>query len=127
MTILIRDYLTYHHPVLASETTALFPRPDGRSRDPGKLGEMVEERIHKWLGLNVNMHFFRHLAATQYLEAFPGQYESVRRFLGHAKIDTTTGYYAPFSTKAIRDNFHKEVLEKALKPDPTKGKGKGKS
>lgn len=127
MTILIRDYLEHHHPVLASETTALFPRPDGRPRDPGKLGELVEQRIHKWLGLNVNMHFFRHLAAMQYLEAFPGQYESVRRFLGHSKIDTTTGYYAPLSTKAIRDNFHKEVLEKALKPAPIKGKGKGKS
>jgi integrase len=127
MTILIRDYLAYHHPVLAAETTAFFPRPDGRPRDPGKLGELVEERIHKWLGLNVNMHFFRHLAAMQYLEAFPGQYESVRRFLGHAKIDTTTGYYAPLSTKAIRDNYHKEVLEKALKAAPVMGKGKGKS
>jgi integrase len=127
MSALLRDYLEYHHPVLASGTTALFPRPDGRPRDPRKLGELVQERIHKWLGLTVNVHIFRHLAAMQYLGAFPGQYESVRRFLGHAKIDTTTGYYAPLSTKAIRDNYHREILEKALKPALIKGKGKGKS
>lgn len=125
VSALVRDFLAYHHPVLASNTTALFPRPDGKPRDPGKLGELVEGRIQKWLGLKVHMHLFRHIAAMQYLEAYPGEYESVRRFLGHAKIDTTTGYYAPLSNRAIQAKYHDEVLAQALKPTIGKGKGKG--
>lgn len=121
VTGLIRDYLTHHHPVIAPSTTALFPRPDGRPRDPGKLAELVQERIRKWLGLKVHMHLFRHLAAMQYLEAYPGQYESVRRLLGHAKIDTTTSYYAPLSNKAIQRNYHEVVLQAKCLVNKSKG------
>ena len=126
VSALVRDYLAHHHPVLASNSTALFPRPDGKPREPDKLAELVEARIHKWLGLTVHMHLFRHIAAMQYLEAYPGQYESVRRMLGHAKIDTTTGFYSPLSNKAIQEKYHEAVLAKALQPTIGTSKGKGK-
>lgn len=124
VSILLHEYLEIHHPVLATDTSFLFPRSDGRHRDPGKLGEMVEGRIWNWLGLEVNLHLFRHLTAMQYLEVYPGQYESVRRILCHAKIDTTTGYYAGLSNKAIQQQYHEGVLGEALKPVPAKAKGK---
>lgn len=121
---LITNYLEHHQPVIATDTSYVFPRGDGRHRDPGKLGELVEERIRKWLGLEVNMHLFRHLLAMKYLEAYPGEYESVRRMLCHAKIDTTTGYYAPLSNKAIQQKYHDGVLAEPLKPAAIKAKGK---
>ena len=71
---LIREYLTHHHPVLApAGTTALFPRPGGKLRDPGKLAELIQQRIRTHLGLTVHAHLFRHIAAMQYLDAFPGE------------------------------------------------------
>lgn len=120
---LIREYLTHHHPVLApSGTTALFPRPDGRPRDPGKLGELVQQRIRTRLGLQVHAHLFRHIAAQGYLNVFPGEFESVRRLLGHAKMETTTGFYAPLSNKAIQAKYHGVVLSAAAKGLGKKGK-----
>ena len=58
-------------------------------------------------GLEVHPHLFRHLAAKLHLEAHPGDYETVRRLLGHKKMDTTVGFYAPISTKAAYASYAK--------------------
>lgn len=108
---LIVRFLEHHHPALAAKSTALFPRRDGQPRPPRHFAEFVKTRIWKELGLEVNLHLFRHLAATKYLEARPGDYESARRILGHAKVETTTAFYASGETKAAYKLYHQSVLQ----------------
>lgn len=46
------------------------------------------------VGIGLTPHQFRHLAAHLFLRDFPGHYEEVRLFLGHASIATTIKHYA---------------------------------
>ena len=88
-------------------TTAVFPRRDGQFRDPKHVGEDMSKLIWSRTGLEMHPHLFRHLAAKLHLEAHPGDYETVRRLLGHKKMDTTVGFYAPLSTKAAFASYAK--------------------
>ena len=47
----------------------------------------------KELGLEITPHQFRHAAAYIMLKADPGNYELVRRVLGHRSITTTRNFY----------------------------------
>ncbi|MEP2990904.1 MAG: tyrosine-type recombinase/integrase [Parasphingorhabdus sp.] len=75
----------------------LFPRRKGRlSMNSGQLSEAVFKTIHSKTGLKMNVHLFRHFAAMMYLEARPGEYEAVRRLLGHKSLSMTLNAYAGF-------------------------------
>ena len=54
------------------------------------LSSQITKRIQKATGLRVTVHQFRHAAAALILKAKPGNYEYVRRILGHFNIQTTT-------------------------------------
>jgi integrase len=58
----------------------------------------------------MNAHLFRHLAGMLFLERQPGEYETVRRLLGHKKLETTMGYYARFDSKAAAKRYDDVVL-----------------
>ena len=45
------------------------------------------------LGLDVNIHLFRHLAGYLFLKQHPGEYETVRQLLGHKSLKTTIDFY----------------------------------
>jgi hypothetical protein len=51
------------------------------------------ERLWKELGLEITPHQFRHAAAYIMLKADPGNYELVRRVLGHRSSATTRNFY----------------------------------
>jgi integrase len=55
---------------------------------------MITEAGRQYLGVEINPHLFRHLAAKLYLDEHPGGYEVVRRTLGHNSLDTTSKFYA---------------------------------
>ncbi len=75
----------------------LFPaRQSQGSMDPNTLSRSIFRMIRKSIGLDVNAHLFRHLAAMLYLQAHPGAYEAVRRMLGHASLSRTLNFYAGF-------------------------------
>lgn len=76
-----------------SPTGAACPSRNGPRREPGPLGTKVKAMIRKELGLTLNIHAFRHLCASLYLKAHPGDYETVRLLLGHKSIATTTSFY----------------------------------
>ncbi len=46
--------------------------------------------------LTINMHLFRHIAAKIWLDANPGQYEVLKRLLGHSRLSQTLNLYAGF-------------------------------
>ena len=108
---LLKRYIDKHRPqLLDAASDALFPRRDGRARDPGKLGEESQAQIYKETGLEVHIHLIRHLAAKLILDKHPGEYETVRHALGHKRSKTTLGYYTGLQSRAALRRFG-EVLE----------------
>jgi integrase len=57
------------------------------------LSTQFSERLWKELGLEITPHQFRHAAAYIMLKADPGNYELVRRVLGHRSSATTRNFY----------------------------------
>jgi hypothetical protein len=53
----------------------------------------------------------RHFAATLYLQHNPGQFEQVRRVLGHRSLQTTVNSYMPVETDAAARRFDDVVMK----------------
>ena len=78
-------------PLSASPRTPhLFPgKGDGPMTRQG-VRDSIKAITRERLGVAINPHAFRHLAARTFLDEIPGAYESVRQLLGHADLKTTT-------------------------------------
>ena len=106
LTALIDEYVHEFRPLLLRGTngTWLFPGETGGSKDAHGFGIQITERIKKATGLRITIHQFRHAAAAIYLKHRPGEYETVRRLLGHRSIQTTIKFYCGLETiQATRD------------------------
>jgi integrase len=60
---------------------------------------------------------FRHAAAAIYLKHRPGDYETVRRLLGHRDIQTTIRFYCGLETMQATEQFGK-LIRQQIKFDP---------
>jgi integrase len=100
VTAVIDEYVHDYRPVLMRGRTEewLFPGETGGFKDAHFLGIQVTERIQKVTGLRITLHQYRHAAAAVYLKEHPGDYETVRRFLGHRNIRTTVNFYCGLET-----------------------------
>ena len=114
MSGLLRHYMDHYRPLLTKKLgDALFPQAgNGEPRKPGNLGQSISSCIKRETGLDVHPHFFRHLAAYLFLQQHPGEYETVRRLLGHKKLATTMKYYAEMSSQAAHDRYDHSVLSR---------------
>jgi integrase len=109
---LLNLFVENYRPLLIHEPSLyLFPARDGGSRSPSTLWSIVKKVTRRYVGVAVAPHQFRHIAADFYLRARPGQYEVVRRFLGHQSIDTTTGSYAGAETDAAIRLYDENILQ----------------
>lgn len=93
---LLRLYLATYRPLLvgtAQENQKLFISRNGTQKRPEQLGTQITSFLEEHLGLRINIHLFRHLAAYLFLKIYPGQYEPVRQLLGHKSVDTTVAFY----------------------------------
>lgn len=108
--ILNRYLREYRHVLADNPTTAFFPQRSGRPRNAGNFGKEISDKIYRETGLEVHPHLFRHLAAKLYLERTPGDYETVRRLLGHKKLDTTMTFYARLDNKWAFRHYDEAVL-----------------
>lgn len=116
----IARYITHHRKHAAGKPSDwLFPAVSGGARTPDHFGGLIKDHIFRHTGLTVNAHLFRHFSAYVFLEANPGSYEDVRRVVGHAKMDTTTSFYAPASTKATFKRYG-DVLRSYASERPRK-------
>ena len=88
MTALIDEYVHEFRPSLlrGSNELWLFPGEAGGHKDAKTLSDQITERIEKATGLVITAHQFRHAAAALWLKHHPGDYETVRRVLGHRNI-----------------------------------------
>jgi site-specific recombinase XerD len=106
-------YVREHRPVLLTEPTdALFPRKNGQAKSPAALGTQISSMMFKYTGLKINPHLFRHIAGKLFLDARPGQYEVVRRVLGHRSIATTTSIYTGAEARAAGQHFAAVIAER---------------
>jgi len=75
------------------------------------FSSQITERIEDATGLRVTVHQFRHAAAAIYLRHNPGDYETVRRFLGHRNIQTTINFYCGLETTQASEAFGKIIRQ----------------
>ncbi len=109
---LLRDYVDHHRPHLVDgvDRGYLFPgRQHGHKSDVG-LREQLQAAVKRHTGLVVNPHLYRHAAALFYLERHPGDYETVRRLLGHKSLETTVSVYADFERYAATRAYSEHIL-----------------
>jgi site-specific recombinase XerD len=95
-TLRILDlYLKIYRPLLLKKarSSKLFISWSGRQKRPHELGAQIPKLIRERLGLDVNVHLFRHLAGYLFLREHPGEYEPVRQLLGHKSLATTIAFY----------------------------------
>jgi hypothetical protein len=119
LTTLTDDYIHNHLHVLlrGSNEPWLFPGLGGGHKGFATLSSQITKRIEKATGLRMTVHQFRHAAAALILKVKPGNYEYVRRVLGHRNIQTTIAFYVGLETVQATEEFGKIVRDK-LRFDP---------
>lgn len=106
-TAMIDEYVQVHRSKLVRGVAddRLFPGTASDHKAAQTLGAQVSQRLQKEIGLAVTPHQFRHAAAAIMLKAEPGNYELVRRVLGHKNITTTTRFYIGLETMEATRRF----------------------
>lgn len=97
----------------------LFPKPDGTAKVGKVLADSVCDVMLRELGIEFNMHLFRHLGCFLFLQSHPGQFDVMRRVLGHRQVETTMRFYAEIQQSEAFRLFDQNVLqlrEEALRP-----------
>ena len=108
---LIEEYIQDFRPALLRGANAswLFPGENGRPKVKLTFSKLITDRIQKAIGLRITVHQFRHAAAAIYLKHHPGDYETVRRVLGHRDIQTTVRFYCGLETMQATEQFGKLI------------------
>jgi integrase len=113
LTDLIDEYIREFRPALLRGTNAawLFPGEGGRPKTTHGFRQQIIERIQKAVGIRITPHQFRHAAAAIYLKHRPGDYETVRRLLGHRNIQTTIRFYCGLETMEATQQFGRLIRD----------------
>jgi integrase len=98
---LIAQFRRRFRPLLANGDNAfLFAGRKGGPKQSGGFSMQIAKLASEQVGFRVTAHQFRHACAFIYLKRHPGDYETVRRFLGHKKIETTIRFYCGMEAEA---------------------------
>jgi integrase len=99
--------------VIGHRPTRLFVNADGTPKNQATVAGLVITYLRRRAGIVLTPHQFRHLSAKVVLDAGPGEYETVRQFLGHKSIKTTVGAYAGLDSRRAARR-HQCLVEQAL-------------
>lgn len=110
--LMLDRWLTRYRPTLAAPgNTYLFVGESASGPiSINGLRQSFTTSIERHVGVWVNPHLMRHFAAWLHLQAYPGDYETVRRALNHRSITTTTSIYCGLETDAAVRRFDQVVL-----------------
>ena len=113
LTHLIDEYVFDYRPSLLRGSNEDWLFPGRRAGTKGKNGfsSQITERIFKATGLRMTVHQFRHAAGALILMRRPGEYELVRRILGHRKLSTTINAYVGLESIQASEIFGKIIME----------------
>jgi integrase len=119
LTALIDEYILEFRSTLlrGSNELWLFPGETGGCKDAKTFSGQITERVEKAIGLRITVHQFRHAAAAMWLKKNPGDYETVRRMLGHRNIQTTIRFYCGLETMQANVMFG-DMVRKLMKFEP---------
>ncbi len=100
LTEVIDEYVHDFRPALLRRYNGnwLFPGETGGHKEKISFSTQIVERIEKATGIRITVHQFRHAAGVLILKHRPGEYELVRRILGHKNIQTTIKFYCDLET-----------------------------
>ena len=109
---LLEAYITRYRPILDRHgTTWLFPgEKAGAHKSFDQFSRQFSATMWRWTGLKMNLHLMRHFGAMLYLEENPGNYEVVRRILGHRRLETTVNSYVGMEMAATVRHFDAVIL-----------------
>jgi integrase len=89
----------------------LFPGDAGGHRNECEFASEISRRVERDLGTAFNMHLCRHFCVVRFLRRHPGQYDLVRRALGHRNVATTIAYYAGLEAAAAAKQINIALFE----------------
>jgi integrase len=106
---LIDCYIHEFRPHLLDTTNndQLFPGVRKTMRAINSFGVRIARTVEENIGIRITCHQFRHAAAAIILRNDPGNYEFVRRVLGHKSIKTTRDFYIGLETMEANRHYGK--------------------
>ena len=107
VTTIINEYVRDFRPDLMRGSNAdwLFPGESGGHKEKISFSTQIVDRVEKSTGLRITVHQFRHAAGALILKHRPGEYELVRRLLGHKSVQTTIKFYLELETTQASEIF----------------------
>jgi len=99
--------------ILGHRPTRLFVNVDGTPKNQATISCLVTDCLRRRAGIVITPHQFRHLGARVVLDRNPGEYETVRQFLGHKSLKTTVAAYAGIDSRRAARRHH-QIVEEAL-------------
>jgi integrase len=111
MLIEYRDRLA--PKIVGHRTRRLFVNVNGTPKNQAAVAGLINTYLRRRAGIVLTPHQFRHLSAKVVLDAQPGEFETVKQFLGHTSIKTTVGAYAGIDSRRAARR-HQHLVEQAL-------------
>jgi len=140
---LVQRFIEHHRRHLGDANSKfLFPGEVSGGRTDGTIRRNINVVAHRHLGVKLHPHLMRAYAAWSFLKDHPGEYETVRRVLGHRDLNTTIRYYCGIENEFAALKFDETVLRarretrslalaefnklrrKSKKPEPEEAEGK---
>jgi hypothetical protein len=110
---LLNLWITEFRPkISSSDNPYLFPGKDNGPMTLQGVRDSIKKITGERVGVALNPHIFRHLAAKTFLNAMPGAMDQVQQFLGHSLMSTSTRMYCDIEDHAATEIFDK-ILETA--------------
>jgi integrase len=120
---LIETFISRFRPVLAqSQNDFLFPGRGSEPRNAQQMATWLAKTVSREVRAEFNVHLARHFTAACFLRHHPGQYEMVRRLLGHKNIATTIAAYVGLEVDAAVQRHDSIVLQDRQKLRPVADK-----
>lgn len=94
--------------ILGFRPQHLFSNAEDKVKDKASTRYLVMRYVKLYVGVHLNPHAFRHLAAKFILDNNPGAHVVVQHLLGHKKLATTASFYAGVDT--VRAGRHHQTL-----------------
>jgi integrase len=109
---LLQLWLDEYRPRLAKPGCPwLFPGNTAKPLCKSRLRTWISRAIRDYANVEVHPHLFRHFCAWLHLQYHPGDYEGVRRLLGHKRIETAIKSYIAFEQDVAAARYDKAVLK----------------